>query len=306
MEAENDIADALVTVRDFLRWACTEFGRAEVYFGHGTDNAWDEAVALLRFVLHLPEEDGAQVLDARLLRAERIAYIELVKRRIEERIPAPYLTGVAWFAGLPFTVDQRVIIPRSPIAELLEQGFQPWLPGDCRRILDLCAGSGCIGIAASLVFGDAEVDLADISAPALELARANIARHGVQGRVRVIQSDLFEQLDPVEPYDLIVSNPPYVNQADLDAMPAEFHHEPALALGSGVDGLDITRQILQRAGDYLAPGGLLVVEVGNSGEALEEAYPEFPFTWLEFERGGVGVFVMRAGELAAWKRAYAG
>ncbi len=299
MENQDSVIGELVTVRDYLRWAISSFGEAGIYYGHGTDNARDEALLLIGHALHLPPEGDSTLLDARLTRAERERVYSLMRRRIEERLPAAYLTGEAWFAGLRFAVDERVLVPRSPIAELIEQGFEPWLGGaEPQRILDLCTGSGCIGIACAYAFEEAEVDLADLSSDALAVAADNIARHGLGQRVRALQSDVFDGLAG-ERYDLIVSNPPYVDAEDLAAMPAEYHAEPAMGLGSGDDGLDITRRILAGAAEHLNEGGLLVVEVGNSWVALEQAFPQLPFTWVEFEHGGHGVFVLSRESLLA-------
>jgi ribosomal protein L3 glutamine methyltransferase len=221
----------------------------------------------------------------------------LLHRRVTEHEPLPYLLGRAWFAGLEFVCDRRAIIPRSPIAELILNGFEPWYSGPAPlRILDLCCGGGCIGLATAHYFPDARIDLLDIDNEALALARENAARLGVEDRITIVQSDVFESLPPAR-YDLVLSNPPYVDAADLAAMPAEFHHEPEGALGSGRDGLDLTRRILASVDRFLAEDGLLIVEVGNSCVALEEAYPRMPFTWLEFEHGGEGVFALTAREL---------
>ncbi|MCP4465779.1 MAG: 50S ribosomal protein L3 N(5)-glutamine methyltransferase [Halieaceae bacterium] len=223
--------------------------------------------------------------------------VALIERRCKERLPLPYLTGEAWFAGLSFSVDERVLIPRSPIAELIERGFEPWLANQSvASILDLCTGGGCIGIACAHYFEEAAIDLADLSDDALAVAADNIARYELQQRVSTIQSDLFSALQG-RSYDLIVSNPPYVDTEDLASMPAEYQHEPALALGSGADGLVLPRRILREAPRHLNDGGLLVVEVGNSGIALEQAFPGVAFTWVEFERGGHGVFVFSREEL---------
>lgn len=292
---ESPLAE-LLTIRDYIRWGATRFSAAGVFFGHGTDNAWDEASHLVLSTLHLPWDSSPDLLNARLTLEERKHVINLIERRISERIPAPYLTGEAWYAGMPFTVDERVLVPRSPIVELIEQQFQPWLANYPTRILDLCCGSGCIGIVCAAEFMDSEVVVSDISADALEVAQANIERHHLTDQVRAVESDLFANLQG-ERFDLIVSNPPYVNEEDLAAMPAEFHAEPEIALGSGRDGLDFTRRLLAEARNHLTEQGLLIVEVGNSWPALEAAFPEVPFTWLEFERGGHGVFALTAEQL---------
>ncbi len=289
----------LETVRDFLRWAISRFGEADLYYGHGTDNAQDEAWFLLCSALKLPFDLDGRLLDGRLTKDERERVLALVERRVSERIPAAYLVGEAWFAGLPFHVDERVLVPRSPIAELIDVGFEPWLGGrEPRTILDLCTGSGCIGIACAMAFPYASVVLSDLSEDALAVAQSNIVRHGLRDRVNTVQSDVFSGLKGQQ-FDLIVSNPPYVDAQDLAAMPQEYHAEPPLGLGSGSDGLNITRQILQVAREHLTEGGLLIVEVGNSGAALEEAYPELPLTWVEFEHGGHGVFVIAREDLPA-------
>ncbi|WP_144821886.1 50S ribosomal protein L3 N(5)-glutamine methyltransferase [Marinobacter piscensis] len=293
--------DDLHTVRDYLRYASSQFAASPVFFGHGTDNVWDEAVYLVIRSLHLPVDNNAVFLDARLTRAERQLVYERIRRRIDERMPLAYLLGEAWFMGMPFHVDERVLVPRSPIAELIENGFQPWL-GDkpVERILDLCTGSGCIGIGAASVFEDASVDLSDVSPEALAVAESNIDLHELRGRVRTVQSDVFSHIRGR--YDIIVSNPPYVDAEDLGDMPEEFHHEPALGLAAGNDGLDIAHRIIAKAADHLTPGGLLVVEMGNSWVALDEAYPELPFIWLEFANGGDGVFALTEQDLREYQK----
>lgn len=292
-----ELVDHLYSVRDYIRFGASRFNEAALYFGHGSDNAWDDALALVLHALYLGQEGREQILDARLTPGEGRAILALFIRRIEDRIPVPYLTGEAWFAGLKFKVDERVLIPRSPIAELIEADFSPWLADEPTAILDLCTGGGCIGIGCAYAFPTAEVVLSDISAAALVVAGENIVQHELSSRVTALESDLFASID--QRFDLIVSNPPYVDAADYEAMPPEYHREPALALESGDDGLDFTRRLLREAAGYLNENGVLVVEVGNSAVHLEEAFPDVPFTWLEFERGGYGVFVLTREELIA-------
>lgn len=295
----EEARENLYTVRDWLRFCHSRLNDADVYFGHGTDNPWDEAVFLILRSLNLPLNIRDQELDARLLPSERQYLSEQIAARIEERIPVAYLVNEAWFCGLPFYVDERVLVPRSPIAELIENGISPWLDGyEPESILDLCCGSGCIGIAAAHAFPDAEVDLLDYSEDALEVAEINIERFNLEERVGLMHSDLFDRVGLLgKRYDLILSNPPYVDAEDIASMPAEYHVEPAMGLGSGQDGLDITRRILCEAADYLTDDGLLVVEVGNSWVNLEARFPDVPFVWVEFEHGGHGVFVMTRDEL---------
>lgn len=292
----SDICADLFTLRDFIRWSASQFINAKLYFGHGTDNAWDEAEQLVLYAVHLTPPLDSEWLSARLTLQEREQVLEVIQRRINERIPAAYITGEAWFAGLPFTVDERVLVPRSPIAELILKGFEPWLNNPPREILDLCTGSGCIGIACAYAFPEAEVQLSDISYDALAVADENIQRHNLEDRVFAIQSDLFANLGGRK-FDLIVSNPPYVDAEDLASMPEEYQAEPPIGLGSGEDGLDFTRRLLAEAADYLTDDGILIVEVGNSWVALADAYPDLPFTWIEFERGGHGVFMLHRDDL---------
>ncbi|WP_053981263.1 50S ribosomal protein L3 N(5)-glutamine methyltransferase [Marinagarivorans algicola] len=286
----------LFTLQDWLRFSAKLLAEADLFYGHGTDNAWDEAVQLVLWQAGIPWGKHEQVIAAKLIESERSALCEALTKRITERMPLPYITGQAYFAELPFEVSQDTLIPRSPFAELIENGFQPWLTQAPLSVLDLCTGSGCIGIAAALLFEEAEVDLSDISAPALVIAQRNIDRYQLGERVSAIESDLFAGLQGKR-YDLIMSNPPYVDEGDLSTMPAEFQHEPALALGSGSDGLDFTRRLLHEARNYLTDEGVLIVEVGNSWNALENAFAEVPFTWIEFEHGGHGVFMLTAADL---------
>lgn len=293
----NEINE-LLTIRDFMRWAVSRFNEASLFYGHGTDSAWDEAAALILHTLHLSHQVDHSILDARLTSAEREAVYKIIKRRVAERIPVPYLTHEAWFGGLSFYVDERVLIPRSPIAELIGTEFSPWVDMNAvHSILDLCTGSGCIAIACAKQFPHCEIDASDISIEALAVAKMNVVRHGVEDQVHLHQSDLFNGL-PQKSYDLIVSNPPYVDAEDMAMLPPEFLHEPKLGLESGPDGLKATMHILQQAGQYLSPKGVLIVEVGNSEYALTEKFPEIPFTWLEFENGGGGVFMLTAKQLA--------
>ena len=297
MKTENNRPGRPETVGQALEYCSEALASSDLYFGHGTDNPWDEAVQLVLSVSDLPLDSDDGVLPHPLAPAALDRIDALLRRRIGERQPLPYLLGRAWFAGLELHCDERAIIPRSPLAELVLNAFQPWYSGPSpRRILDLCCGGGCIGLAAAHYFPELAVDLADLDPGALALARENAQLLNLSERVSIMQSDLFDALAGGS-YDIILSNPPYVDSADLADLPAEFRHEPELALGSGPDGLDLTRRILADAAAYLNPGGLLVVEVGNSWTALEQAYPQVPFTWLEFEHGGHGVFALTAKEL---------
>lgn len=294
----DEAVTELRTIGDMLRWAVSRFNDANLYYGHGTDNPWDEAISLVFHALHLPEELGQQVVHANLTSSEKHKIVELIIRRVNERIPVPYLTNKAMFAGLEFYVDERVLVPRSPIAEMINNRFSPWLYNKpVNRILDLCTGSGCIAIASAYAFDNAEVDALDISVDALEVAQQNIESLGVMSRVFPIESNLFSALPKGPHYDLIVSNPPYVDQEDIEDMPDEYHHEPAIGLASGRDGLDLTKQILANAADYMTDDGILVVEVGNSMVHLTEQFPDLPLTWVNFEHGGDGVFVITKEQL---------
>jgi ribosomal protein L3 glutamine methyltransferase len=285
-----------LTVADLIAEGATAFERAGLAFGHGTDNARDEAAAL---VFHGLDLDHAQAKSAYALQpaapdVERVR--ALFAERVARRVPAAYLMRRMWFAGLEFAVDERVIVPRSPFAELIHAGFAPWVaPDRVRSILDIGTGSGCIAVACALSFPAARVDAVDVSADALAVARANVDRHGVANRVRLLQGDVYEPLADSR-YELIVANPPYVSDAEMACLPAEYRAEPDLALRAGPDGLDVVRRILAGAPRHLAAEGALVVEVGDSDERVQQAFPQLPFVWLEFEHGGGGVFVLRAAD----------
>lgn len=288
----------LLTIKDYIRWGASRFGQAQLSFGHGMASAIDEAAYLTLHTLHMPVDTPSLYFDSRLTQEERNAIAAIIQARVETRKPAAYLTKEGWFCGLPFYVDERVLVPRSPIAEYIEKQFAPFIdPADVHHVLDLCTGSGCIGIACAYAFPHAQVDLSDISAEALEVAAINVERHQLTEQAELIQSDLFDQLAGRQ-YDLIVSNPPYVDAHDMAALTPEYWKEPAdLALASGEDGLDHVRRILRDAAKHLAPHGILVVEVGNSQYALQAAYPGVDFHWLAFERGGDGVFLLTAAQV---------
>ncbi len=298
----NESPAGLETIQDFIRWGGSLFRRAELFFGHGTDNAFDDAKMLVLHILNLPWEMPDNYYQSRLTMAERLAVTELFRQRIETRKPSAYLIGEAWFAGLQFNVNEKVLVPRSPIAELISQKFYPWIadPEDVTRVLDMCTGSGCIGIASLQSFPNAEVDLVDISSEALLVARSNITRYDLGEIAHAIESDLFSALGE-QKYDLIVSNPPYVDQIEMAALPAEFHQEPRLGLEAGVDGLNLVRIIMAQAASFLTDNGVLVVEVGVSQFYMEQVYPELPLYWFKFERGGEGVFAISKSELDVYQ-----
>ncbi|MGH8185096.1 MAG: 50S ribosomal protein L3 N(5)-glutamine methyltransferase [Steroidobacteraceae bacterium] len=285
------------TVEQLIHYGAAQLDRAGVCFGHGSDNAVDEAAELVFFAAGLRHEDAQRVYGRALTVSQRAAALELLERRVRERIPAAYLTRRMWFAGHEFYVDERVLVPRSPIAELVEARFQPWIdPSRIERVLDIGTGSGCIAIAAALALPGAQVDAADISADALAVTAINMEKHQVRGRVRAIRSDVFDALTR-ERYDVIVSNPPYVGEIEMSELPKEYRHEPAIGLRAGQDGLAVVRRIIAGAPAHLRPHGVLIAEVGNSEQELIDAYPRAPFTWLEFARGGGGVFVLTAQQL---------
>lgn len=284
----------LSTVSDYLNWGIARSKEAQIYLGHGTEDLWDEVLTIVLHVLKIPQTADIEVLQQTVPQKQGEMILHLLKRRMEERLPAAYLTQEAWFAGLPFYVDQRVIIPRSPIAELIESEFQPWIKSkNVLNILDLCTGSACIAIACAKAYPHAKVDAVDICADALAVAKRNVSKHEVADQVTLIQSNMFQQL-PKKTYDIIVSNPPYVGEAEFATLPPEYYHEPRKALYADDNGLRFAEEILFNAKQFLSSQGILVVEVGNSADALQERYPHVPFIWLDFERGGDGVFLLTA------------
>lgn len=288
----------LSTLRDLLRFAVSRFTEADLFFGHGSDNAWDEAAYLILHTLHLPPDRLDPYIDARLTQDERTAVLGIIARRIRERLPAAYLTNEAWLGEHRFYVDQRVIVPRSHIAELLREQLSPWVedPWAVGRVLDLCTGSACLAILAAIAFPEAKVDAVDISADALAVARRNVADYALAGRVELVESDAFAALSGRR-YDVIISNPPYVNAESMANLPAEYRKEPELALASGEDGLDFVRIILREAANHLNPGGVLVVEIGNNRDELERAFPDLSFVWLDTAAGDRFVFMLRREDL---------
>jgi len=298
-----DGLDALVTVRDVLRHAVTRFNAAQLFFGHGSVDAWNEAVYLVLHRLHLPLDRLDPFLDARLTAAERDDLLALIARRVDGRVPAAYLTGEAWLGDYRFTVDPRVIVPRSFIAELLFEQLAPWIaePGDVSAVLDLCTGSGCLAIIAADAFPAARVDAVDLSRDALAVARINVDAYALAERVSLVESDLFDAL-PKRRYDLILSNPPYVNDASMDTLPDEYRREPRMALAGGSDGLDLVRRILDAAPKRLTKNGLLVIEVGHERPHVEAAFPDLPCTWLSTSGGDDAVFAVQAADLVKGAR----
>ena len=301
----DEITKQLQTVADFCRYGATVFNQAELFYGHGNDNAFSEALTLVMHALSLPEDLTDEVLTCRLLEQEKLAILALFEQRITQQLPVAYITNLTYFAQLPFYVDERVLVPRSPIGELIEQHFSPYFSEDNapNRILDLCTGSGCIAIACASYFPEAEVDAVDLSLDALDVAQINIENHGLSEQVIPIQSDVFSGVKG-HSYDLIVTNPPYVDQDDIDCLPTEYSHEPEMGLGCGEDGLDIVRVILAQSAQHLNDNGILICEVGNSQIHVETLYPQVDFTWLTFERGGHGVFMLTKKQLTQFSDAF--
>ncbi len=290
--------DDLQSIRDWLRWAVSRFNEAKLSFGHGCTNAYDEAAWLILHTLHLPVDQLEPFIDARLTHDERMAVLEVLQKRITRRVPAAYLTHEAWLGEFKFYVDERVIVPRSYFAELLENGFSPWIddPDAVTDALDLCTGSGCLAIVMAHTFPNAQVDAVDISTDALAVAQRNVADYGLDEVVIPTHSDLFAALGGKQ-YDLIISNPPYVTTESMDNLPAEYRHEPALALAAGADGLDIVRRILAEAKAHLKPGGVLAIEVGHNRDLVEAAFPELDAVWLDAEGGDEKIFLLTREQL---------
>jgi ribosomal protein L3 glutamine methyltransferase len=297
---KREIATDLITLRDLIRWGTSQFNAAELSYTHGMPSAIDEAAYLCLSALHLPPDFSADYFDCVLTMEERLNVLNLFEQRIIQRKPSAYITNEAWFSGLSFYVDERVLIPRSPIAELIQQQFSPWVQAEnVEAILDLCTGSACIAIACADAFEYAQVDASDVSTDALAVAEINRQNHGLENRVNLIESNLFESI-PAKCYDVIVSNPPYVSEAEMTQLATEFEHEPgSLALMAGKDGLDLVLPMLHRAADYLTDDGILIVEVGYSQSTLERVLPTVPFLWIDFEFGGEGVFLLTHSQLLA-------
>lgn len=286
------------TIRDLLRFAVSQFNKSKLFFGHGSTTSFDEAAYLVLSALHLPLDQLDPFLDARLMPEEKTAVLRMIERRITEKKPAAYLTNEAWLGNFRFYVDERVIVPRSFIAELLQTQLAPWIidPDKIYTALDLCTGSGCLAILMAHAFSNTRIDAIDISTDALEVAHRNIADYELQQRIRLIQSDLFSNLSK-QRYDLIISNPPYVNAKSMLTLPEEYCHEPQIALASGDDGLDATRRIIHQAANYLNEHGILIVEIGHNRKSLEKSFPRTPFTWLETSAGDEFVFMLKHSQL---------
>jgi len=302
MSTQQDYSEAmqLETILDFIRYSFTELNQSDVFYGHGTDNAWDEAMSFVYDMLGLPLDIDQSLLNSRLMDCEKQRLCDGLDKRINQRIPLAYITNKTTFAGIDFYIDERALIPRSPIAELIENQFSPWVSDTPASILDMCTGGGCIALASAIHNPEAQVTGVDISEDALAVARINLDKHGLNDRVSFVQSDVYDALED-EQYDVIVTNPPYVDAEDMSNLPNEFKHEPELALESGADGLDCSRRIIAEAAAHLNDGGILVLEVGNSAPALEQAFPELPMVWIDFERGGQGICVIEKADLVNLK-----
>jgi len=301
----TSVTNQLHTIADYCRYGATLFNQAELFYGHGSESAFNDAYVLVMYALSLPNDANDSLMSCRLIESEKQNILALFTRRIEEQIPVAYITNVAYFAQLPFYVDERVLIPRSPLGELIEKQFSPYIAANNlpERILDLCTGSGCIAIACASYFSDAEIDAIDLSVDALNVAQINIENHGVSEQVIPIQSDVFSGIEG-QSYDLIVTNPPYVDQQDIDSLPQEYLHEPKMGLGCGDDGLDIVRVILAQSAQHLNDGGILFCEVGNSEVHVKALYSEVPFTWINFEHGGHGVFMLTKAQLVEFSAVF--
>ena len=316
----QEAADHLVTIRDFIRFGVTALRQYDAHLGQGTEDYFAESSALVLQTMSLDWNADNEILDAKLLPSEKAEFLSLLERRINEKVPTSYLLNLSYFCGKPYYVDERVLIPRSPIAELIENRFAPYCldengqaregvnnlpensnPKTPQRILDMCTGSGCIAIALAYAYPEAEVDATDISKEALEVASINAEHHDKQYQVALLESDLFEKIPAENQYDLIVSNPPYVDAEDMADLPEEFHHEPELALAAGQDGLDLVRKMLAQAADYLTENGLIVIEVGNSEWAMKQNFNTIDFYWLQFQRGGTGIFVLTAEQCRTFR-----
>ena len=301
---QDDIITTLQTIRDYIRWGASQLSENEVFLGHGIATSLHESAALVLNAISQPYNLDDCYMGATLTHAERKKVVQLLNRRIYDRMPVAYLTHEAIFAGLSFYVDKRVLVPRSPIAELIEQRFAPWVDEDqVFNVLDLCAGSACIAIACAYAFPEAQVDAVELSDDAIEVASINMEKHGITEELGLYQSDLFNQL-PKKAYDIIVSNPPYVAIQEWEQLPAEYHNEPEMGFTGGVSGLDLVIRILADANDYLSEQGILIIEVGSSAETLQQLFPEIPFYWLEFERGGDGVFLLTAEQVKQYHQLF--
>lgn len=299
-ELQAEASENLHTLGDFLRFAASQATLANLYCGHGTTSIWDDMAVLILGSLSLSMDTPEWVWNSRLLPHEKTALFSQLVRRIDERIPVPYLTHEAWFAGMPFYVDERVLIPRSPFAEIIEAQFAPWIAAETiQSVLEVGTGSACMAIATALVLPSAEIYAADISSSALDVAKINVAKYDLAHQVHLLQSDVFSNIAATQTFDLIISNPPYVDAEDMASLPPEYRHEPTSALAAGADGLDIVHRLLNEAARHLNPGGVLMVEVGNSSGALVDSYPNLPFIWIELTKGGDGIFVVTREALLA-------